>query len=184
MALTITNPTLTTTFDSTEVDANFADVVNKFDSGIVDADINASASIGIDKISASYQEVWLVLKATAVATGIEAVAALPGSTGDTEWKVTDISWAIDDDGTAGTTSFDVEYGTYSAGTWTQITSLATGSIVSSTANQGQQGRALEGGSISVPHTATVPSIAINITAAGTAMVDLTVTVALRRQITS
>jgi len=62
MALTLTNTTLTPSpVDTTEIDANFANVVSKFAGGVVDADVNAAAGIQVSKLSASYQEVWLEL---------------------------------------------------------------------------------------------------------------------------
>lgn len=206
MALTLTNPTLTTSFTSTEVDTNFADVQNKFGS-IVNADVASNAGITIGKLANQYQEVWLELKYYGVLFGawpaapanaaaptfaelIDAVP-LPGSDADTAWVVTDISWMSNDSGAA-SGSFDVRYGAYSAGgVMTGAGTVATGMTITQIGNDlGNEGRGLEGGSVTITQSTTVRCLYLVSAGAGTTVMDdvaapgswLKVMVALRRQI--
>lgn len=209
MAVALTNPTLSTTYSSTEQDANNADIVSKFNAGIVNADVNASAAIALSKLAASYQEVWLQLEFSAVKSGAWPAAAadpdkptfaetldyvpLPGTDADTAWVATDVSWTCNDTGTA-SGSFGVFVGAYAAGVMEGNGSpvIATAPITFVAADQGNEGRALEGGTVTVTQGAAVRGLYLVSTAQGTVVMDdtaapgswLRVTVALRRQITT
>jgi hypothetical protein len=206
MALTITYTTLSTTYDSDEHDTNWSDVQSKF-GNIVDADIKSDAAIGIDKLAASYQEVFVQLKFSGVLFGAWPAAPvdpaaptfaelidyipLPGTDADTPWIATDVSWCSNDTGTA-SGSFDVRFGAYSAvGVMTGAGTVITGAAITFIgADLGNEGRALEGGSVSLTQAPGVRGLYLVSAGAGTAVMDdvaapgswLQVTVALRRQI--
>ena len=196
MALAITYPTLSNPANKVEVETNFDDVVNKFGT-IGNEDIRASAGIELSKLAASYQEVWLDLQffydsygawpGVAATTPLDAFP-LPGSDADTAWVCTDVSWVCSDTGTTAG-SFDVRYGAYVAGTWTNAGSIITAVSmpVVGAGNLGNQGRALEGGTVSLTQSATVRAIALMSAGVGVAVMNaattfLKVSVCLKRQI--
>ena len=210
MALTITTGTLSTSFTSTEVDTNFDDIISYINGGIVNANISASAGIAITKLANQYQEVWLQLVFNSVDYGVWPAAPadpaaptfnetldvvpLPGSDSDNPWTVTDVSWASNDTGTA-SGSFDIRYGAYNgSGVMTGAGTVCTGVAMTFLgASLGNQGRALEGGSVSLTQSSTVRCLYLVSAGQGTVVMDditvgntetswLRVTVALRRQI--
>lgn len=207
MALVLTNPTLSTTSDKTEIEANFTDVVNYINGDIDNASLSAAAGIALSKLAASYQEVWLTLRYSAVLFGAWPAAPadptaptvtelidyvpLPGSDADTAWVATDVSWVCNDTGTADA-SFDIRYGAYDgAGVMAGAGSVITGAAVTAIAvDKGNEGRALEGGSVTLTQSTTVRGLYLVSAGQGTSAMDdttapgswLTVTVALRRQI--
>lgn len=207
MALTITTPTLATSFTSTQVDTNFADVVNKFGS-IDDSDVAANAGIAIGKMANQFQEVWvnLIFYATTVHTWTAAadpanltiaevrenavLVPLPGSNDDPAWTAIDVSWACTDCGSAAG-AFDVRFGALNAAGTTWVSAgivVGAASMTITTDGNGNQGRALEGGSVSITQSATIRELALIVRTAGTGVMTtaggdyLSVTVALRRQI--
>lgn len=132
MALTLTNPTLSDPVDKTEVEDNFTDVSNKF-GNIVNADIHASANIAISKLNKSSQEMLVKLKVSVdeLAAGWPASTSphtpldmfvLPGTSGDDSWTVADAQGWCNDIG-AGTGTFSIVYGTYTAGTWADVATV-------------------------------------------------------------
>ena len=191
MALTLTNPTLSTSFTSTEVDQNFADVRSKFGS-IKNADIASDAAISISKLANQYQEVWLHFDAAGVAftaTGVALVIPLPGSDADPAWTLTDISWHTTDSGDSGNTAaFAIRVGRASeAAGSTVAASFTTTSTFGPYAlglsnNVSGNGRALEGGSTAITQSSTVRLLALDITTSSANSGLLMVSVALRRQI--
>jgi hypothetical protein len=201
MALAITYPTLSNPANKVEVETNFDDVVNKFGT-IGNEDIRASAGIELSKLAASYQEVWFDLlwhQGLAVgganwsAVGVSATTPLdhfplPGSDADTAWVATDVSWVCTDTGSVAG-SFDIRYGAYVAGTWTNAGSIITAVSmpVVGAGNLGNQGRALGGGTVSLTQSATVRAIALMSAGVGVAVMNaaatfLKVSVCLKRQI--
>lgn len=148
MSLTLSNPTLATTFTSTEIDANFADIATKF-GNIDNTDVKAGAAIDIDKNSAQYDRILLTLKAmvsepngagtfetngfagviTAIAAGTRLdMIPLPGDSSDANWELYDAMWACTDTG-AGDTVVRVEWGYFDAvGTWT-VSATPIGNVV-------------------------------------------------------
>jgi hypothetical protein len=205
--LDYTNGTLSTTFDSTEVDANFADVRTTVNGNLTTGNMSASAGITVGQLANSYQEVWLTLRFSAVTFGAWPAAPadptaptftelidyvpLPGSDADTAWVATDVSWVCNDSGNV-VGSFDVRYGAYDgAGVMAGAGSITTGDTITAVdADKGSQGRALEGGSVTLTQSSTVRGIYLVSAGQGTNVMDdtaapgswLTVTVALRRQI--
>lgn len=75
MALTITNPTLSNPANKTEVEANFTDVVNKFNAGITTADLSASAALTNAQLANSHFEmlVKFQIRMTDAATALSAL---------------------------------------------------------------------------------------------------------------
>lgn len=212
MALTITTPTLSTSFTSTEQDTNNADIVNKFGS-IDNSDIAASAGIAITKLANQYQEVWVTLTWRAAGAGAGPgtaawtavadpanitiaemraqciTAALPGTDADTAWSATDVSWVCTDCGSSAG-AFQVSYGALNAaGTvWVRSGTIVTpGTMTVSSDNNGNKGRALEGGAVTITQSTTVRDIMLCPLTTGTGVLSnagdfLSVMVALRRQI--
>lgn len=196
MSLVITYPTLSNPADKSEVETNFDDVANKFGT-IGDEDLRAAAGIQLSKLAASYQEVWFDLNfyfdsygawPVAVATTPLDAFPLPGSDADTAWVCTDVSWICSDTGTTAG-SFDVRYGYFNAGTWANSGSIITAVTmpVVGAGNLGNQGRALEGGSVALTQSASVRAVALMSAGAGVAVMNaattfLKVSVCLKRQI--
>lgn len=197
MAIRFPTTSYSTSFTSTEHDDNRDAIASKF-GNIVDSDIRTGANIDIDKLSANQQEVWChllyheivngaVWPATSATTPL-AVFPLPGSDADTAWTVTDVSWICTDTGTAAG-SFDVRYGAYVAGTWTNAGTVIAGVSmpVVGAGNLGNQGRAVEGGSVTLTQSSTVRALALMSAGQGTAVMNggadyLMVSVALKRKI--
>ena len=61
MGLQLTNATLSGTVDATELNDNFADIVDKFSENITNKDISDSAGIEITKLNAFKTEVYVTL---------------------------------------------------------------------------------------------------------------------------
>jgi len=196
MSLTITNTTLSNPADKTEVEQNFTDVANKF--GAIDnSDVKAGAAIAISKLAASYQEVWLQLEMRQDIDGSWAGTTyydwvpLPGTDADTAWVATDVSWTCKGVGN-GAGTFSVEYGAFSgAGVWVRDGDVVNAATIAAGGGVDTfyQGRALEGGAVTLTQSSTVRALALYSEAAGTNVIDaakdfLRVTVALRRQITA
>lgn len=202
MSLTITNTfTAGSTIVAADINTNFTDVSNKF-GNIDNSDIKSGAAIDVDKLSAQYQEkdIVLVVHQAQLAAGWPAASAttplavipIPGSNGDTAWTATDVSWVCTDTGD-GAGDFDVRYGEFnSTGVWTNTASVVT--TVSMTnanaANDANDGKALEGGSVSLPFATTSRGLAIMSSAASATTLAggtgkfLAVTVTLRRKISA
>lgn len=214
MALTTTYPTLSTSFTSTEVDTNFSDIVSWAAGGITNANISASAAIAITKLANQYQEAWVNLTWRAAGAGAgpgtapwtavvdpanitiaemraQCIAVpLPGTdTTDPPWTATDVSWVCTDCGTVAG-AFQVSYGALNAGgtVWVRAGTIVTpGTMTVSSDNNGNKGRALENGSVSITQSTTVRDIMLCPLTTGTNVLTnagdfLSVTVALRRQI--
>lgn len=209
--LDYTNSTLSTTFTSTEVDANFADIRATVNGNITTGNMSATAAITVGQLANSYQEVWLTLEFNALnytgawpAAPVDPAAPtkdelldyvnLPGSDADTAWEVTDVSWSCNDTGTAAAT-FDVRYGAFNgAGVMTGAGTITTGDTITQVgADLGADGRALEDGSVTLTQSSTVRGIYLVSATQGTNVMDdtggantnpswLKVVVALRRQI--
>lgn len=186
MALTITTPTLSTSFTSTQQDTNNADIVSYVNGGLTNANISSSAAIAITKLANQYQEVWMTLMWRAAGAGAGPgtaawtavadpanvtiaelraqciVVPLPGSDADTPWVATDVTWTCSDAGSAAG-AFQLSYGALNAGgtVWVRSGSiLATGTMTVTTDNNGAKGRGLEGGSVSITQATTVRDIAL------------------------
>lgn len=207
MALTTTYPTLSTSFTSTEVDTNFADVVSWAAGGIVNANISATAAIAVTKLANQYQEVWINLiwrRPGAVAWAAVADPAnitvaemraqcitfpLPGTDADPAWSATDVSWSCTDTGSVAG-AFQVSYGALNAGgtIWVRAGTIITpGTMTVSADDAGNKGRALEGGAVTLTQSTTVRDIMLCPLTTGTGVMNntgdfLSVSVALRRQI--
>jgi hypothetical protein len=129
MAVTIRNPTLGTgVADSTKIDENFADIVNKF--GYIDnSDIKSGAGISIDKLSASYEYLPITVRlADGTASNDQLVPVY--NDGKTDWSVVGTQWATADTGTpAGTCTFKIEWGLYNGaatpGAFTVVSTIDT-----------------------------------------------------------
>lgn len=135
MSLTLTNSTLSTTYDSTEVDANFANITSKFNGNIINADVNSSAAIAASKLA--YRVEHLVLTKTweegqqpfnaggwpATAT-VLGYLILPGYGNGTDWVVTDVEWACTDTG-AGAATFDINFGDMSTASFSGTSILSS-----------------------------------------------------------
>jgi hypothetical protein len=138
MALTLTNTTLSDPADKSEVEANFTDIANKFNGGVVNADLSSSAGITNGKLADKYEHICVRLHWRAsVVTGTSAdgawdgfsdnelidAVAIPGDSSDTAWEVTDITWFCSDCGD-GTSKFNLDWGDYDeAGSFQSNTSL-------------------------------------------------------------
>jgi len=196
MAIRFPYTTYSTSFVSTEHDDNRDAVASKF-GNIVNSDIRSGANIDVDKLSANLQEIWVVLTyheningaawPAVGATTPLAVVPLPGSDADTAWTATDVSWVCSDTGTTAG-SFDVRYGAYSAGVWANAGSVITAVSmpVVGAGNLPNQGRGLEGGSITITQSSTVRALALMSAGQGAAVMNggtdwLRVTVALQRK---
>lgn len=143
MALTLTNTTLTNPADKAEIEANFTDVVNKFDGNIVNADINASAGIATSKLASDDYELdftFMVSAAQAAFASVPVAAIpIPSINGRTLTGVSG-GWYITADGTANTFVFKVEFGYLSGTAWTDPdTIVASTTITSSGGNTPQVG---------------------------------------------
>lgn len=144
MTLTLTNSTLSTTFDSTESDANFADVVSKFNGNIVNSDINASAAIAVSKLAASVEHMvitktWEEGQQPFAAAGWPAANTilgyipLPGYDNGTNWVVTDVEWACSDTG-AGAATFDINFGDMSTASFSGASILSSDITITNNAD--------------------------------------------------
>lgn len=167
--LTYTNPTLSTTFTSTEVDSNFGDVQNAINGNLDDANIKAGAAIDVDKLSAQYERMTVTFKVrndgstinglTAATPDLEDIAAdtildiipIPGDSSDNNWTVGDVSWVMKDTG-AGDNKVRIEWGYYDAvGTWTtSATPVAAWTLGNANAaNDANDGHQVNGGSTAI-----------------------------------
>ena len=164
-----------------------ASSASKLNGNIDNSNVAAAAGIALSKLAASYQEVWLQLRYSAVLFGVWPAAPvdpaaptfaelidyvpLPGSDADTAWVVTDISWCSNDTGgTSGT--FDIRYGAYGAGgVMAGAGTVATGMTITQIGNDlGNEGRGLEGGSVTLTQSATVRGIYLVSAGAGATVV--------------
>lgn len=204
----MTYPTLSSTIVKAEIESNFAAVRAKFDQGIVDADISTTANIQITKVQQRFQEVHINILYDAVARGVwpaavadaanitvaearnAVIVPLPGTDADTAWVVTDVSWACTDCGSV-VGSFGVRAGAWNVGgtVWVNTTTIVSSTnLTITTDGNGNHGRALEGGSVSLTQATTLRGIILYSTGQGTGvMTDVTapgdylsVTLALRR----
>lgn len=147
MSLTITNPTLTNPADKTEIEENFTDVVNKFSAGITTSDLSSSAGITNAQLATSnYEFVLNMTVSSAMWTAAEdddivAAAGLPEDTNGTSYTILAADYFYRGHITAATAgaAFNVEWGYFNAGAWTQTgsdiissTDLAAGTTSSST----------------------------------------------------
>jgi hypothetical protein len=140
MAVSITNPTLSTTIVASEIEANFTDLVNKFGS-IDDSDIASNAAITITKLAAYNFEFLmnLTLRGPNVAgaagddpivwstTEPSLVMGLPGTSADGTYTVISGNWFCTDVGDQ-TNDFTLTAGYYDTANppvWTVDTTIAT-----------------------------------------------------------
>jgi hypothetical protein len=203
MTLTLTNSTLSTTFDSTEIDANFADIVAKFNGNILNSDINASAAVAVTKLAA-YRE-HIVLERTwqggaapfaagwPAANTVIGYLTLPGFDNGSSWVVTDIEWACSDTG-AGAATFNVNFGDMSTGAFSGAAVTSSAITITNAAGiddaNGGQG-AITGGAYTCTFDATYTKMfefktasAADATTLNAAGDWLSVAILLRRTITS
>ena len=152
MAVTLPNVTLSGVISSTQLDANFSTLANKF-GNIVNADIASSAAIDIDKLSAQYERLLVQFKVLnnagttvtvegSAGASLSALAAdtrldlvpLPGDSSDANWAIYDASWVCSDTGD-GATQVRVEWGYFDAtGAWqTSSTPLAAFALANAAA---------------------------------------------------
>ena len=115
MALALTT-TLSNTITKSELDDNFASIQAKFNGGIDNSDIRASAGIAISKLAAAKEYVTVVLSNPAYTWGSTgatiAIAPLPGLSGtQANWTLVSASWHISDTGDNSAT-IDVALGHY------------------------------------------------------------------------
>lgn len=111
-----------------EIEQNFSDLSSR---QINAADI-VDRSITTDKLTNRFQEMLVMLSVRAgdLAAGWPAATlldafALPGSTGDNVWTITDIQWVCTDTGD-GTGTGAIEYGYFdTSGTWQTLSTVDT-----------------------------------------------------------
>jgi len=186
--------TLSDTIVKNELDNLFDDVIDGLFGNITGIDFRENAGIEIKKLAGSFQEMVITIDADewGAANAIIAATPLPGSGGDMNWVATDAQWICTDTGD-GTGTFNIVYGAYnSSGTWVTATTIASAVALPNAAgaDDANDGRALEGGSVSlVFDTTEIPtapnSIAIQVNAAGANVLSattgfLTVSVTLKR----
>lgn len=156
MALTLTNITFSNPADKSEVEQNFYDVQQKFNGGIVDADISSSAAISNSKLETRYERMTVQLKFMVIYDGVDAriwsdfganqvldFVCLPGDGGDVDWTIETASWGCNAVGD-GTAQFRLSYGYYDTDTggWSLTQTVSTVTITKSTsggAGSGHQG---------------------------------------------
>lgn len=149
MGLQLTNTTLSGTVDATEINENFADIVDKFSENITNKDISDSAGIEITKLNAFKTEIYVTLSyvydgATTFSGGTDgdiygAAVPMPGESGDDFWTVADASWACQGTGTVAAT-FNVELGDYDGtGAWASDAELIAEESITVSTNEGNQG---------------------------------------------
>jgi hypothetical protein len=169
MAITITNLTLSATYSKSQLEANFADISAKFAGGIRSPDLASDAGITPAQMSASLQEIFLVLRVRAAdlaggwpaANTVVDEIPLPGSNGDMQWTLRDVSWACTDTGT-GAGRFRIEQGVRGAtGVWAGTTTIGAITIANAAvANDANDGKAIEGTSVAVSYAADNRSLAL------------------------
>lgn len=147
MPLTITNDTLSSPIDKSEIEQNFSDIED-WSIAITNSDVAAGAAIDIEKLASKYTEVHITFRYASgaglpAATTVMDMAALPGSSTDESWSFVGYSWVCTDTG-AGTGKFEFDYGYYDAAGAFQSTSLLSGAAVtiansSAGANSAYQG---------------------------------------------
>ena len=116
MALTLTT-SLSSTISKTELQDNFTSIQAKFNGGIDNSDIKASAGIAISKLAAAKEYVVLVLETRGDSTGLNTddqyrdYVSLPGLSGNqAAWTLTNASWVCTDVGDGSSVpTFDVEW---------------------------------------------------------------------------
>ena len=126
-----TNPTLATTFTSTQVDANFANVRTVVNGGIDTTNVSTTAGITNGQLANDDYEFVVAMRVVAgdiVAAGSAtpvAMIALPGTSTDGDFTVRSGTWLCMDVGDQ-TTDFRLEWGEFTAaGAWSVIATLAT-----------------------------------------------------------
>jgi hypothetical protein len=137
--VTLSYPTLSTTFTSTEVDDNLSDLQNAINGNLDDSNFKAGAGLDVDKLSAQYERMTVTFRVlndastinglTAATPDLEDIATgtildlvpIPGDSSDANWTIADVAWAMKDTG-AGDNKVRIEWGYYDAtGTWTVST---------------------------------------------------------------
>lgn len=130
----------------THVNENLADISTWANGNIVGADLSSDAGILTTQLACNKQDCIATLKYSAAwpaasATTPRDLFPLPGLNGDEAWEITDYAWSCSDTGD-NTAAFDIRYGRYTAGTWGNVGSIATGVVFTSgaAADTGGQGR--------------------------------------------
>ena len=119
MVLSLTT-SLSSTISKTELQDNFTSIQTKFNGGIDNSDIKASAGIVASKLAAANEYCVVTLETRGesggiAATGIRDEVPFPGLEGEQNfWSLKAASWVCTDVGTASTARFDVEWGEYAA----------------------------------------------------------------------
>lgn len=196
MAITWTNsaPVSGGTILHTDISQMRTDIENKFAGNIVDADISASANIGVSKLAASYEH--CVVQCTYSGpisggwpgSGVVCFGELPDDSKGA-WVATHATWGITDTGD-GLGAFRVQWGHYNGATWTSIANV--GDIVtmanSAGANDANDGSVAGISSVTLTAGTAMRLAVIATTGSATTMTAdpgyFAVGVHCRRQITS
>jgi hypothetical protein len=193
MSVVVTYPTLSNPANKVEVETNFADLVDKFDGNILNADIGASAAIQTSKLEVRNYEFLMpfsIRPTTAVAPPTSATVpiathGLPGTSTDGTYTIKSGNWIIEDAGTAASTTFNMQLGYYSAGVWTAVGADLVSATTITGGTKAQSGSLTINTALITLHASTPYFIALFLTAVGTgalneAHLGLTVTLKLIR----
>lgn len=182
MAVTLPYPTLSTTSDKAEIESNFSTLGSKF--GQIDnADVKSGAGIDVDKLSAQYEYCTVTLRVLGAlsGTGYKDFVPVPYDTKGA-WTVAAGSYTLRDAGSAAC-SFSVVFGYPTDASTTFNVSTTVVATTTPTASDGnyRHGSLTISGSTITPST-NYETLALNISAAGTSVEDLAVSLMLKRKI--
>lgn len=187
-----------TTIVGQDFDDNFTDIANKFNGGISNADITASAAIDSTKLAENKFVSYVTIKTTYGDTGAAMPAAgtvwgvtpFPEDNGVT-WTVDRVSWYCSNTG-AGTGKIDVVLGDYDATpAWATDTIIVNGETLDNSAGADDinTGSATVSGTSFTTDSSGTQCLAILVDTQDANTMDvatdyLTVTIKLTRQITA
>jgi hypothetical protein len=120
------------TLTHTKLNDNNNNISDKFNGGIVNADISGSAAIATSKLSGNTYSVYVnMIVDSQIAggwpgAGTLSIAPLPGPNGT--WTVAEVLWCCDDVGGGGG-DFQIQYGTMAAGAFSSDGNVTSSTII-------------------------------------------------------
>lgn len=142
MTFRVTNDfTGSTTLSAADLDTNFTDVENILNGGLTTANLSGSAGITNSQLANSQFETIVNLSVqldggstTQPSTSVPlAIVGIPGTSSTGNWTVKSATLVCTDNGTAGNTTYKVEFGEIVAAAWSNVTTIISSNNVASAA---------------------------------------------------
>jgi len=194
-----------------DLDDEFDAIVGKFSAAIANGDISGSAGILLSQLEASKEHMDVVLNVTStcvIGAGGWAdysgpppipfcIIPVPVISQTPAWEVSHVYWVCNNTGT-GTGTFRIDWGEVdtggAAGVWSQVSSVATGTLTNAVANGDLNAGTATLGTTTLTQSTGVRSLALIATGADATTMDnttqganeefLSVTVRIRRDISA